>query len=137
MKNLILLLFVTSIMSCKTKDISIEGAWILKETKQHCTNEVLQADFGNIGSELDGETIIEFNKDSTYKKTKIGGHYSSIDDNKSGLYILKDSILILDYDTILIKDLSSTMFSMVYKNSVIREVPPYGKCDNYNYYEKK
>lgn len=137
MKNLLLLLFFTSILSCKTKHTTIVGTWKLKESKQICTNEVLQADFGNIGSELDGETIIEFNSDSTFKKTKAGGHYFSSDDNKSGTYIFRDSFLILDYDTVLIENFSSEKFSMVYKNSVVREVTPVGKCDAYNYYEKK
>ncbi len=137
MNKLLLITIVSLYISCKTNNNSIIGVWKLKETKQICSNEVLQADFGNMGTELDGETTIEFKKDSTYKKNKTGGHYFSNDDNKSGSYILKDTFLILDYDTILIKYLPTPNFSIIYKNTVTREVPPFGKCDSYNYYEKK
>jgi hypothetical protein len=137
LKNLSILLILSTIISCSTNNSSIVGTWKLKESKQRCSNELLQANFGDTDSELDGETTLEFYKDSTYKKTKTGGHYFSNDDNRSGGYILKDALLILSSDTIIIKDLSATKFSLVYRNSVIREVPPFGKCDNYNYYEKK
>jgi len=135
-RNLFLIFCILSFAGCTTNNnVSIVGTWRLKEIKVKCSNEVLQANFGQ-NSEVDGETILEFHKDSSYKKTSVNQHYVSSDDNRIGSYKLKDSLLILDYDTIIINNLTSNGFSLVHKNTVTREVPPYGHCDNYNYYER-